>query len=333
MHQRSKLGNFLDRVKTSTLIYVLLLGVLLAAALFFFLTGINHGIESTVNKENEVAIWDAIYFSVVTVSSLGYGDFRPVGFGRIVAVLEVIYGLVFLAIIVSKLASERTSTLTKLVYASDTQRRLLEFIDSASERNEKLEEAIINHDYFSVSDLALQNKTAFTTYKHFINYHFQYGDIGNDWDARQMVRLMRASSDCADLSNKIIKQMHTDANLCVRISSYLKRIVTFSDHVAENYETESIQRLHENVKSQKRAFDTALKRCGNDFTKLRANKSNSPTEPLLKRVKDSLPKRPWPDQVHKLVAKDLRISNKLATRSISVLMERGHFPPPCPEDL
>jgi len=296
--------------------------------LFFYLTNINHGIESTIDEDHEVTIWDAIYFSFVTVSSLGYGDFRPVGFGRIIAALEVIYGLVFLAIMVSKLASERTSTLIKLVYASDTQRRLLEFIDTANERNEKLDDAIINHDYFSVSNLALQNKTAFTTYKHFINYHFQYGDIGNDWDARQLVRLMKACSVCADLSNKIIKQMYTDEELCIRISSYLKRMASFSDHVANKYDVDSIQRFHKNIKSQKQAFDTALKRCGNDYTALRKNKSNPPTEALLKRVKSALPSRPWPDQVHKLVATDLRISNKLATRSISILMDRGYFPAP-----
>jgi ion channel len=38
------------------------------------------------------SLWDAIYFSVVTISSLGYGDWFPIGWARALACLEVLSG-------------------------------------------------------------------------------------------------------------------------------------------------------------------------------------------------------------------------------------------------
>jgi hypothetical protein len=219
MHQRSSLGNFLDTIKTSTLIWWLLAGVLAAAVSFYFLSNIGQGIQSTIDKKSPIDFWDSLYFSIVTVSSLGYGDYRPMGAGRVLATIEVVYGLVFLAIIVSKLASERTSTLIKLVYASDTQRRLLDFIESSNERNDETSQAILDHDYFLVSDLASRNKTAFSTYRHFINYHLKFGDIGNDWDEKQIVRLIKALGRSAELANITISNIQTDVDLHNRIDN------------------------------------------------------------------------------------------------------------------
>lgn len=327
MHQRSSLGNILDRIKTSTLICWLIVGVLVAAILFYFLSGIGHGIQSTIDKDSPISIFDSIYFSIVTVSSLGYGDYRPIGAGRILATVEVIYGLVFLAIIVSKLASERTSTLIKLVYASDTQRRLLDFIESSNERNHEMNQAILDHNYFIVSELASRNKTAFSTCKHFINYHHKFGDIGNDWDEKQNVRLIKAVAQASDLANVIISNMHTDPELHNRIESYLRQAESLSEHINDLYSNDRISRIHGHIISQKNAFIIALERAQGDFWNLRGINGNSITDNLLARVEQKLPERPWPENIHKAIAKDLKISNKLANKVITKLSSQGEFSP------
>lgn len=45
-------------------------------------------------------VLDSLYFSTVTFTTLGFGDFRPVGYGRVVATLETSAGVVLLALLV-----------------------------------------------------------------------------------------------------------------------------------------------------------------------------------------------------------------------------------------
>ncbi|MBK5530239.1 two pore domain potassium channel family protein [Pseudomonas sp. TH08] len=326
MHQKSQLGITLDAIKTSTLVLLLAAGIITSGVLFYFLSKIDQGIVSTFETNQSIGVWDSMYFSIITVSSLGYGDYRPVGAGRAVAAIEVVYGLFFLAVIVSKLASERTSTLIKLVYASDTQRRLLDFIESTNDRNERLQKAIKDNDYYAASEISHTNKTAFSTYKHFVNYHLQYGDIGNEWDTKQLVRLIKATGDSTDLAHSIIRNMHTDSEIHLRIENYLTKAETLSEHLKKHYTREKIESIHAHISKQRKAFKKAIDNCNNDFERLRGVTPYVLTTELLTRVKHSLPKRPWPDHVHKLVAKELKISNKLAQRAISDLLVGGYFP-------
>ena len=52
---------------------------------------------------------DAMYFSVLTFTTLGYGDIRPEAPYRIAAALEALYGYVFLGLLVGLLANAASS--------------------------------------------------------------------------------------------------------------------------------------------------------------------------------------------------------------------------------
>jgi len=44
--------------------------------------------------------WNSLYFSVVTFTTLGYGDFRPIGKVKILASIEAILGIFFVALLI-----------------------------------------------------------------------------------------------------------------------------------------------------------------------------------------------------------------------------------------
>jgi len=48
---------------------------------------------------------DAFYFSVVTWTTLGYGDFRPVSEARYIVIVEVMLGYVIMALLISTFVS------------------------------------------------------------------------------------------------------------------------------------------------------------------------------------------------------------------------------------
>jgi len=52
--------------------------------------GLAYGIAPNITTGHGLA--DGLYFSVVTFTTLGYGDIAPVGFGKILAILEVCTG-------------------------------------------------------------------------------------------------------------------------------------------------------------------------------------------------------------------------------------------------
>lgn len=52
---------------------------------------------------NRQSIWDSLYFSILTITTLGYGDIQPKGaLLRIVSVIEALVGVLALALIVTR---------------------------------------------------------------------------------------------------------------------------------------------------------------------------------------------------------------------------------------
>jgi hypothetical protein len=68
--------------------------------------------------DHAISLGDAIYFSVVTETTLGYGDFAPMGLSRALVVLQVITGLVLAGIIVARITSAEGRNTRLLTYRS-----------------------------------------------------------------------------------------------------------------------------------------------------------------------------------------------------------------------
>ena len=68
------------------------------------------------SQQNFVSWGDAIYFSIVTEATLGYGDIRPVGFSRLLACLQVLLGLTFAGIVVAKITSSHGKKLRRAAF-------------------------------------------------------------------------------------------------------------------------------------------------------------------------------------------------------------------------
>ena len=95
--------------------------VFLFGGLYAWLSSHGHGING---GSTEIDYWDGLYFSVVTVSSLGYGDLHPQGYAKIAAGLEVFMGLAFVGVMIAKLTSKPLSYLVSRLFVSEVKREL-----------------------------------------------------------------------------------------------------------------------------------------------------------------------------------------------------------------
>jgi voltage-gated potassium channel len=83
----------------------------LAVLATIFLTVIAGAVQSTIDTKDFATFWDGVWWAVVTVTTVGYGDKVPhsVG-GRIVAMVLMFVGIGFLAVLTATVASQFVQT-------------------------------------------------------------------------------------------------------------------------------------------------------------------------------------------------------------------------------
>lgn len=78
----------------------------LAAVLTVFVVVIAGVAEATFDAKEFQSVWDGIWWSVVTVTTVGYGDLTPNDVqGRIVAIVVMFFGIGFLSLLTATFAS------------------------------------------------------------------------------------------------------------------------------------------------------------------------------------------------------------------------------------
>jgi len=78
-----------------TFLFLLLITLLFGLS-YYFTNTLRINYTDTANTL--ISIWDSLFFSIVTIATLGYGDIRVVGVGRVIAGLEVVVGLMFVGV-------------------------------------------------------------------------------------------------------------------------------------------------------------------------------------------------------------------------------------------
>jgi len=119
-------GALLDLAErlSSTRLALIWLAVILICAGIYWLVGLL-GHPSLVERNQPVrSLADAIYFSLVTATSVGYGDLLPVGAVRAVAVAEAVAGLLIFGALIAKFVSRRQDELVGEIHRIAREQRL-----------------------------------------------------------------------------------------------------------------------------------------------------------------------------------------------------------------
>lgn len=102
-------------------VWVILI-VLFGVVYFLFQNSDSHLIYAY--DGTAVSFLDSIYFSFVTATSTGFGDIWAQGYGKIIAILEVLMGLTIFAVVTSKLVSIKQDVILNEIYEISISERL-----------------------------------------------------------------------------------------------------------------------------------------------------------------------------------------------------------------
>lgn len=140
----------------------------------------------------KLSFGDCFHFSMETATSLGYGDFRPIGFGRTVSALEVIFGLVFLGIFLSQLTSNRFDYLLSGVYRSEARRRIKAYSQTLGRLRDEYQELLLGDgitdethtrvvsDHNSHHSIYDELRTTSASLRNFVEEELSSGDFFDD---------------------------------------------------------------------------------------------------------------------------------------------------------
>ena len=105
---------------------------------------------SPIVRSHVQTLSESIYFSFITATTTGFGDIIPFGIFKLMAIIEVIFGLLLLAVVTSKLVSIKQDVILGELYElsfneqiSQLRSALLEFRQNLERLMGKVEEGIL----------------------------------------------------------------------------------------------------------------------------------------------------------------------------------------------
>ncbi|MEP1445904.1 MAG: potassium channel family protein [Paraglaciecola sp.] len=312
----TRFGRFLDTISYFRLGLVTVLIWGLATVYFSVMTYHGHGMNIDIKCLDPIdSTLSAMYFSAVTLTTLGYGDISPLGAGRIVAVFLAITGLTIVAILIGKVSSERQSSLLLLLHTSDVERRMSSFTEEVNEYMDEIRSLSSNVELDSLHKNIKGLRALIESINKYMVFHINQSlfiEIGTNTSIK---KLMNKFSECHDVifGLKDISQKNK------KIESATYSVSRKMSFIEDMLEANSV-----NKKSNSEAFNSRNLRMKHDeFTHW---KKTTITESLLLSVHSKLPSVPrqeWPKHIHKSIAKDLEISNKLVVKCIDELKRRN----------
>lgn len=309
-------GRFIDVISYTKLAVITLLVWVCSTAYFSIATYYGHGMNIVTDcLETIDVVFTAMYFSGVTVTTLGYGDISPLGGGRIVSVLLAVSGLTLVAILIAKVSSERQSSLLLLLHTSDVERRMSSFAGEVDQYIKEIKTNLESEDRDVLHNKIKGLRTLVESINKFMIFHINQSlfiEIGTNASIK---KLMSKFSECHDVIYGI-RDIAKD-NKKIELASYSvsKKMSFIEDMLVANNEQKGIK--SESFSSGK------LRGKHDEFTYW---KKTTMTEALLSNVHEKLPKVPrqdWKKHIHKDIAKELEISNKLVIKCIDELKQRN----------
>ncbi len=141
-HCHKVLSHLVDRMSLTAYSFIYCAVIIAAGFSYWCLTPGPNGIEEHGVPLIGATLWDGLYFSIVTIGTLGYGDMAPLGWSRAIACFELLFGIGFVGIAIARITSRRLGHHVERLFAADAQSRLDDFTERFLESTSKIRELL-----------------------------------------------------------------------------------------------------------------------------------------------------------------------------------------------
>lgn len=335
----SRLGRFFENCSYFDILFLSLILILISSLYFSHVT-----VENGLGRN--VSYLESLYFSFVTFTTLGYGDLTPKGFGRVVSVLISLAGLLSTALVIGKFSSERQQAMLLLLHTSDCERRIADFSEKIKEYTYELELAVVRQKFHNAREITKKIGSLFEACSNYVIFHANQSRLTQFGNDASLINLYRSIESLQEkcISVYILMGCESDDIVASRTYSLSKKCCSFIRtmyflhtkkngsgyfrRVTDNLEcylckekvqdtgvSSSLLSIKENTWNNLLAFDVWIRKNVNPMI----------LEEVLKKMPYGEPVT-WKKNTGKIIAEELRVSNKITQECIKVLRRSGKLP-------
>jgi len=310
------IGGIIDKLSYGKIALCIAVVLFFCATYFWILNPYGHG-----TNFKDLSWFNALYFCVITFSSLGYGDIAPTGFGKVIASIEVLSGLVLIAVFVGKIASERQAALLRLVYTSEHQRRIVEFEKEIDDLESRLETALNEHNHDELYALSRSIYRFIASINNYLHFQANQGDLASFGNNSTLRRLYQSLSQIQQTVYDGIRTYGTQQRTKTKLEQIVNRVNGIAVTMISFHSNDpKINALLNEIQQTNINLEKWNEDLSNGTAKFKFR--SEITEYLLLRVIEKIP-NPLTKHFHKQIALELGIPNKLAERCIDILVKEG----------
>lgn len=114
-----KFGRFVDETRFKTIFLFWIVMIVFFGIIYFLLSltpanALVYGGQPITG--NIAGLFDSVYFSFITATTLGYGDIAPRGLLKFFSIVEAVFGLLIFGVVISKLMSSKQDVVLEEIY-------------------------------------------------------------------------------------------------------------------------------------------------------------------------------------------------------------------------
>ncbi len=181
----------LERMRIRSVLLLAVFVILGSTAIYYLSAKVGlGGLHQSNGSEN---LGDSLYFSLVTFTSLGYGDIAPVGASRWVACVEVILGLSLFGLAVSKASAARQSYYLGRLYVHYATERFSSYERSLRDLKEAYRHAALELPIQrqQVMDLNVRLHGILHSVEAFISFEASQGDFFGEVSPSPILKILK----------------------------------------------------------------------------------------------------------------------------------------------
>ena len=265
-----ELQKTIDKLSFPKIFILWILITILFGCIYFFLSGPVSYLQLTQSELAVRSLPQSIYFSFITATTTGFGDITPVGGFRIIATIEVILGLLMLAIVTSKLISIKQNVIIDELYELTFSERINRIRSSLLYSRQNLN-ALIH----KIEDDIIKKREIKTIYLNFISFQETLEEIILLLQKRSSGDFIKNIDDvhAGIIANSILHSLHRVEEIVLSMNTneivwqteknihYLEKIIILTEEVFFEVEKRKIipVDVFENLDTEKKSLISRIK--------------------------------------------------------------------------